>query len=158
MRNSVPTAAGCRARSGYTLCPDTLNFGTYDRANTLPYTVNYDLDIHSGNRARTCSIDIGYVGNRGRHAVVPIPFNAPGIADGDEPWIWGQTVSYGFEVLNQNKCGSVYCDYAPIAGELWNTEDGGNTDFRTPSAGTAPERVVLQDGRQLGLPTRCKRA
>ena len=52
--------------------------------------------------------------------------------------IWGQTASYGFEVLNQNKCGSVYCDYAPIAGEPWNTEDGGNTDFRTPYIGFSP--------------------
>jgi hypothetical protein len=40
--------------------------------------------------------------------------------------------------LNQNKCGSVYWDYAPIAGEPWNTEDGGNTDFRAPYIGFSP--------------------
>jgi hypothetical protein len=131
-----PNCGGVQSQEGYTLCPDTLNFGTYDRANTLPYTVNYDLDIQWQPSA-DMSIDIGYVGNRGRHAVVPIPFNAPGIATATNP-MWGQTASYGFEVLNQNKCGSVYCDYAPIAGEPWNTEDGGNTDFRTPYVGFSP--------------------
>ena len=127
---------GVQSQEGYLLCPDALNFGTYDRANTLPYTIDYSLDIQWQPRT-DMAIDIGYVGNRGRHAVVPIPFNAPGIATSTNP-IWGETASYGFEVLNQNECGSVYCDYAPIAGEPWNTEDGGNTDFRTPYIGFSP--------------------
>ncbi len=131
-----PNCGGVQGQEGYTLCPDALNFGTYDRANTLPYTIDYSLDIQWQPNAQT-AVDIGYVGNRGRHAVVPIPFNAPGIATSTNS-IWGQTASYGFEVLNQNVCGSVYCDYAPIAGEPWGTEDGGNTDFRTPYVGFSP--------------------
>ena len=66
----------------------------------LPYTINYSLDIQ-WQPSNDLAIDIGYVGNRGRHAVVPIPFNAPAIATSTNP-IWGQTASYGFEVLNQN--------------------------------------------------------
>jgi len=131
-----PNCGGVQNQEDYTACPDALNFGTYDRANTLPYTINYSLDIQWQPSSRTV-IDLGYVGNRGRHAVVPIPFNAPVIATPSNP-IWGQTASYGFEVLNQNQCGSKYCDYAPIAGEPWNTEDGGNTDFRVPYIGFSP--------------------
>jgi hypothetical protein len=131
-----PNCSGTQNQEGYLLCPDALNFGTYDRANVLPYTINYSLDIQ-WQPAPDFVFDLGYVGNRGRHAVVPIPFNSPGIATATNP-IWGQTASYGFEVLNQNVCGDEYCDYAPIAGEPWNTEDGGNTDFRTPYIGFSP--------------------
>ncbi len=102
----------------------------------LPYTINFDLDIQ-WQPTSTVAFDLGYVGNLGRHQVVPIPFNAPGIATSTNP-IWGQTTSYGFEVLNTNACGDKYCDYAPIAGEPWNTEDGGNADFRTPYIGFSP--------------------
>ena len=100
-----------QGQEGYTLCPDALNFGTYDRANTLPYTIDYSLDIQWQPNAQT-AVDIGYVGNRGRHAVVPIPFNAAGIATSTNP-IWGQTASYGFEVLNQNVCGSTTATTLP---------------------------------------------
>ena len=131
-----PNCGGIQGQEGYKLCPDALNFGTYDRANTLPYTINYALDIQWQPRTDT-AIDIGYVGNRGRHAVVPIPFNAPGIATSTNP-IWGQTASYGFEVMNQNVCADSNCDYAPIAGEPWDTQDGGNTDFRAPYIGFSP--------------------
>ncbi len=131
-----PNCGGVQSQEGYTLCPYTLNFGTYDRANTLPYSINYALDVQWQPNSNTV-VDLGYVGNRGRHAVVPIPFNTPGIATSTNP-IWGETASYGFEVLNQNECGSKYCDYAPIAGEPWNTEDGGNTDFRAPYVGFSP--------------------
>jgi hypothetical protein len=127
---------GVQNQEGYTLCPDALNFGTYARTNTLPYSVDYSLDIQWQASPNT-AIDLGYVANRGRHAVVPVPFNTPGFATPTNP-IWGETASYGFEVLNQNECGSVYCDYAPIKGEPWNTEDGGNTDFRTPYIGFSP--------------------
>jgi hypothetical protein len=131
-----PNCSGAQNQEDYLACPYTLNFGTYDRTNVLPYTINYDFDIQ-WQPTSTIAFDLGYVGNLGRHQVVPIPFNAPGIATSTNP-IWGQTASYGFEVLNTNACGDVYCDYAPIAGEPWNTEDGGNTDFRTPYIGFNP--------------------
>ena len=127
---------GLQNQEGYTLCPYALNFGTYARNNTLPYTINYALDMQ-WQPGSNLAIDIGYVGNRGRHAVVPVPFNTPEIATSTNP-VWGQTASYGFEVLNQNTCGDSNCDYSPIAGEPWNTEDGGNTDFRVPYIGFSP--------------------
>jgi hypothetical protein len=129
--------SGLQNQEGYTLCPDALNFGTYDRANVLPYTINFDFDVQ-WQPTSTTAFDIGYVGNRGRHQVVPIPFNAPGIATSTNP-IWGETASYGFEVLNQYNTTEDYNgDYGPIAGEPWNTEDGGNTDFRVPYIGFSP--------------------
>jgi Carboxypeptidase regulatory-like domain len=131
-----PNCSGAQNQEGYLLCPDALNFGTYARTNTLPYTIDYSLDLQWQPRSDVV-LDIGYVGNRGRHGVVPVPLNTPGFATATNP-IWGETTSYGFEVLNQNKCGDIYCDYAPIAGEPWNTEDGGNTDFRTPYIGFSP--------------------
>ena len=131
-----PNCSGVQNQEDYLACPDALNFGTYDRTNVLPYTINFDFDIQ-WQPTSTVAFDLGYVGNLGRHQVVPIPFNAPGIATATNP-IWGQTASYGFEVLNTNACGGPYCDNAPIAGEPWNTEDGGNTDFRTPYIGFSP--------------------
>jgi len=130
--------SGYDSEADYTACEEfgtPLNFGTYDRTNVLPYTINYDLDIQ-WQPTSTIAFDLGYVGNRGRHQVVPIPFNAPGIATPTNP-IWGQTASYGFDVLNQNETDS-YGDYYPIAGEYWNTEDGGNTDLRAPYIGFSP--------------------
>jgi len=127
--------SGLQNQEGYFLCPDALNFGTYDRANTLPYTINYSLDLQ-WQPTSSFVFDLGYVGNRGRHAVVPVPLNTPEIATATNP-VWGQTASYGFEVLNQNSFPDGY-DYAPIAGEPWNTEDGGNTDFRVPYIGFSP--------------------
>ena len=85
---------------------------------------------------------IGYTGNRGRHAVIPLPFNQPGIATPTNP-IWGETASYGFEVLNQNSLSDGY-DYDPIPGEPWNTEDGGNTDFRSPYVGYSPSATLFK--------------
>ncbi len=149
---------GIQNQEGYYLCPTTLNFGTYARNNTLPYTINYSLDIQ-WQPTNNIALDIGYVGNRGRHAVVPVPFNAPGIATSTNP-IWGQTSTYGLEVLNQNSMSDGY-DYDPIAGEPWNTEDGGNTDFRAPFIGFSPSAssyktagVSAYDGLQVHLDKR----
>jgi hypothetical protein len=40
-------------------------------------------------------VDVSYVGNRGVHQVLPIPFNQPGIATPSHP-INGQIYSYGY--------------------------------------------------------------
>ncbi|MGD0987953.1 MAG: TonB-dependent receptor, partial [Candidatus Sulfotelmatobacter sp.] len=50
------------------------SFADYNRANKLPYTMNETLDIQWQPR-NDLAIDIGYVGNLGRHEVVPLPFN-----------------------------------------------------------------------------------
>jgi len=146
--NSLGLACGgidSQAYPGYLDCTPTLNFGTYDKNNVLPYTINYSLNLQ-WQPTNALAFTLGYTGNRGRHAVVPLPLNEPGIATPTHP-IWGETATYGFEVLNQN---NVWTDnnpnsssfgygfYAPIASEPWNTHDGGNTDFRTPYVGYSP--------------------
>ena len=124
---------------GYLDCTATLNFGTYDKKNVLPYTINYTLNVQ-WQPISTLALTLGYTGNRGRHSVIPLPLNEPGIATASNP-IWGETATYGFDVLNQN---SLFTDaygyqyYNPIAGEPWNTLDGGNTDFRAPYVGYSP--------------------
>ena len=85
---------------------------------------------------------LGYTGNRGRHGVIPIPFNEPLLATAQNP-VHGETASYGFEVLNQNSESDGY-DYDPIAGEPWNTEDGGNADFRAPYVGYSPNAALFR--------------
>ena len=91
---------------------------------------------------RDRALIVGYTGNRGRHAVVPVPFNEPGIATSSNP-IHGETATYGFEVLNQNSMSDGY-DYDPIPGEPWNTADGGNTDFRAPYVGYSPNAAFFK--------------
>jgi hypothetical protein len=117
----------------YTDCTPTIDFGAYGNNNVLPYTVNYNLDMQWQPRA-DLAIDIGYTGNRGRHSVIPIPFNEPGIATSTNP-IWGETSSYGWQVLNSNSFDASGYDYNSIAGEPWDTYSGGNIDFRVPYVG-----------------------
>jgi hypothetical protein len=136
-----PNCGGVDNQEGYTDCPDALNFGAYDKDNVLPYTMNFTFNVQWQPRA-DLSILVGYTGNRGRHSVIPIPFNEPGIATPSNP-IWGETASYGFEVLNASSMSDGY-DYDPIAGEPWNTEDGGNTDFRTPYIGFSPNAALFK--------------
>ena len=127
-------------QEGYTDCPDTLTFGAYDKNNVLPYTMNFTFNWQ-WQPTNDLAVTVGYTGNRGRHAVIPIPFNEPGIATPSNP-INGETATYGFQVLNQNSFTGY--DYNAIAGEPWNTEDGGNTDFRTPFVGYSPNAAFFK--------------
>jgi hypothetical protein len=134
-----PFGSNCGAidsQENYLDCTPTIDFGAYGKNNVLPYTVNYTLKMQWQPR-NDLAFDIGYVGNRGRHAVIPIPFNEPGIATSSQP-IWGETSSYGWQVLNANSTytdsyGTV--DFNSIAGEPWDTASGGNIDFRVPYVG-----------------------
>ncbi len=72
-------------------------FADYNRKNKLPYTLNQMLDIQWQPR-NDLSIEIGYVGNFGRHEVIPIPFNQAQIATPSHP-IHGQNYTYGYTVL-----------------------------------------------------------
>ena len=124
-------------------CPSPLNFGAYGDKNVLPYTMNFTLNMQ-WQPASDLAVTFGYTGNRGRHAVVPIPLNEPVIATTSNP-IHGEQYSYGFGVLNQNACGGPYCeDFAPIANEPWSTYDGGNVDFRTPYVGFSPNAAIFE--------------
>lgn len=132
--------SGLQSQEGYFLCTSPLNFGVYDKNNVLPYTINYTLNVQ-WQPASTIAVSLGYTGNRGRHSVIPIPINEPGIATPQNP-IWGETATYGVEVMNQNEdSGPPDYDFLPIAVEPWNTFDAGNTDFRTPYVGFSPNAV-----------------
>ncbi len=45
----------------------------------LPYTINYTLNFQ-WQPTNDLAFTLGYTGNRGRHSVIPIPLNEPGIA------------------------------------------------------------------------------
>ena len=129
--------SGLQAQEGYFLCTTPLNFGVYDKGNVLPYTINYTFNVQ-WQPTNTIAVLLGYTGNRGRHSVIPIPINEPGIATPTNP-IWGETSSYGMEVMNQDRdSGPPDFDYLPITVEPWATFDAGNTDFRTPYVGFSP--------------------
>ena len=97
-----PSCGAVDNQANYTDCLayQPLNFGAYDKNNVLPYTINFALNVQ-WQPTNDLAITIGYSGNRGRHSVIPIPFNEPGIATATNP-IHGETDTYGFEVLNQN--------------------------------------------------------
>jgi len=128
-----PNCGAVDNQEDYTDCTPTIDFGAYGNNNVLPYTMNFTLKLQWQPR-NDLAMSMGYTGNRGRHAVIPIPFNEPGIATSANP-IWGETASYGWEVLNSNNFDASGYDYEPIAGEPWNTYSGGNIDFRVPYVG-----------------------
>jgi Carboxypeptidase regulatory-like domain len=136
-----PNCGGVDNQEGYTDCPFTLNFGAYDKKNVLPYSMNFTLNTQ-WQPTTNVAVTLGYTGNRGRHSVIPIPFNEPLLATATNP-VHGETDTYGFEVLNQNSESDGY-DYDPIPGEPWNTEDGGNTDFRAPYVGYSPNAALFK--------------
>ena len=107
-----------------------ISLGVYDPANKLPYTLNYTLDLQWQPR-NDLAISLGYVGNVGRHQVIPVPFNQPMIASPGAP-MHGQTYSYGYTVQNATlPNGQGYlADY-----------EGGNVDHRTPYVGYAAESL-----------------
>jgi hypothetical protein len=107
-----------------------VSLGVYDRGNKLPYTFNYTLDIQWQPRS-DLAIELGYVGNLGRHQVIPVPFNQPGIASPGAP-INGEMYSYGYNVANSLlPNGNFYdADY-----------EGGNVDHRVPYIGYAAESI-----------------
>jgi hypothetical protein len=116
------------------------NFGAYDMANKLPYTFNFKFDVQWQPR-NDLAITIGYSGNLGRHGVIPVPFNEPGIATPSNS-IHGETTSYGWEVLNAASPNGT--NFNPISTEPFNTLDGGNIDFRVPYVGYSPNAALFK--------------
>ncbi len=118
-------------------------FGGYDPTNKLPYSENWSLDLQWQPK-NNLVLTLGYIGNRGVHQPIPIPFNQPGVATPTHP-INGQIYSYGFQAAdfaspacsgNNNPC--------PLATEQVQTTIGafsfsdGNTALRTPYIGFNP--------------------
>jgi hypothetical protein len=116
------------------------SFADYNRANKLPYTLNDTLDIQWQPR-RDLAIDIGYVGNLGRHEIVPLPFNQAQIASPTSPIRPGtqfeQDYTYGYSILTNP------ATFAPATlpnGQPYlQTFEGGNVDLRVPYIGYSSE-------------------
>ncbi len=114
-------------------------FADYNRANKLPYTFNQILDIQWQPR-NDLLIEVGYVGNLGRHEVIPIPFNQAGIASPGHP-IHGQNYTYGYTVQTPGCFTSVSaCAISlPDGTQMQATYEGGNVDLRVPYIGYSSE-------------------
>ena len=136
------------------------SFADYNRANKLPYTLNQTLDIQWQPR-KDLAITVGYVGNFGRHEVIPVPFNQAGIATPSHP-IHGQSYSYGYTVLAPPNCNPAFpqsatnCAYTsdcnasgattgcnfmtlPDGSTMMDNYEGGNIDLRVPYIGYSSE-------------------
>ena len=138
------------------------SFADYNRQNKLPYSLNQTLDIQWQPRS-DLAITIGYVGNLGRHEIIPVPFNQAGIASPSHP-IHGQSYTYGYTVLGPQGCdpgaSAASCAYTqqcnpnaspavttgcqPInlpggAGPMMSNFEGGNIDLRVPYIGYSSE-------------------
>lgn len=111
---------------------------TYNRANKLPYSINYTLDWQWQPR-NDVAIDIGYIGNLGRHQVIPVPFNQAQIASTSNP-IHDQIYTYGYSVQTM-PCDYYSCSPAnlPNGQPFLSTYEGGNIDLRVPYIGYSSE-------------------
>lgn len=114
----------------------------YDRNNSLPYSIDYTLDIQWQPR-NDLAIEIGYVGNLGRHQVIPLPLNQANIANPANP-IRSQHYTYGYTVIDasQNPI------QLPDGGRFLSTYEGGNVDLRVPYIGYSSESM---DFRAAGI-------
>ena len=112
-----------------------ISLGVYNRANKLPYTFNYTLDMQWQPRS-DLAIELGYVGNLGRHQVIPVPFNQPNIASPSSPTLGGgayqQNYSYGYNVGGAT---------LPDGSWYQANYEGGNVDLRVPYIGYAAESI-----------------
>jgi Carboxypeptidase regulatory-like domain len=121
--------------------------GVYNRANKLPYSINFTLNLQYQPR-NDLMIEFGYVGNLGRHQVIPVPFNQAQIATPSNPThpggVAAQYFSYGYTVFNANipPFGSPICvnlDSTCKYGNMMNNYEGGNVDLRVPYIGYSSE-------------------
>jgi hypothetical protein len=119
-----------------------ISLGVYDRKNKLPYTINYTFDMQWQPRPDLV-VQIGYVGNVGRHQVIPVPFNQPSIASPSSPTLGGgayqQNYSYGYNVGGAT---------LPDGSGYQANYEGGNVDLRVPYVGYAAESI---DYRAAGV-------
>ena len=131
------------------------SFAVYNRKNKLPYTLNQTLDIQWQPKP-DLAIDIGYVGNFGRHEIVPLPFNQANIAAPGHILCGGGTVkgvqpvcaspdtafapqsyTYGYSIVDAP--GSFDTINLPDGTPYQETFEGGNVDLRVPFIGFSSE-------------------
>lgn len=114
-------------------------FGGYGINNKLPYTENWTLDVQY-QFANNWMAELGYVGNRGIHEVLPVPFNQPLIATPQSP-VNNQIYSYGgTSPLQAANCYSGCLDNEPI----YTNEYSGNAPVRVPYIGYDMNSVIYQ--------------
>ncbi len=130
---------------GYPGCWPTGNlfgpflFGGYGVNNKLPYTQNWTLDLQY-QFSNNWMFEVGYVGNRGIHEVLPIPFNQPILATPQNP-VNGQMYSYGgTSPLSAANCSTVCLDNEPI----YTNEYSGNAPVRVPYIGYDMNSVIYE--------------
>jgi hypothetical protein len=111
-------------------------FGGYDPRNTLPYSENWTLDVQ-WQPFNTVVLDVGYVGNRGLHQLLPIPFNQPGIATPSHP-INNQIYSYGYQATDADGGSGVLLAEQVATTIAEFTGADGNTALRVPFVGYNP--------------------
>jgi Carboxypeptidase regulatory-like domain/TonB dependent receptor len=145
--NYIPftTAPGSGVAAAISQGAQLFSFANYNRANKLPYTINQTFDVQWQPR-HDLAIDIGYVGNLGRHEVIPLPFNQAQIATPTSPLLAGspyeQFYTYGYTVLNSttfNPLSLQTCPPAQATCSMLATYEGGNIDLRVPYIGYSAE-------------------
>jgi hypothetical protein len=122
------------------------SFADYNRANKLPYTLNETLNVQWQPR-KDLAIEIGYVGNVGRHEIVPLPFNQARIASPSNPILKGtqfeQDHTYGYSIVTQPggfTPATLPISTLPDSGQPYlQTFEGGNVDLRVPYIGYSAE-------------------
>jgi hypothetical protein len=118
-----------------------VSLGIYDRKNKLPYTFNYTLDVQWQPR-NDLAVEIGYVGNLGRHQVIPVPFNQPVLANASAPALKGgayqQIYSYGYRLTDPT---TFDASNLPNGQPYLLNYEGGNVDLRVPYIGYAAESI-----------------
>jgi hypothetical protein len=122
------------------------SFADYNRANKLPYTLNETLNIQWQPR-KDLAVEIGYVGNVGRHEIVPLPFNQAHIASPSNPILKGtqfeQDHTYGYSIVTQPggfTPATLPISNLPDSGQPYlQTFEGGNVDLRVPYIGYSAE-------------------
>jgi len=117
------------------------SFADYNRANKLPYTLNQTLNIQWQPR-HDLAIEIGYVGNLGRHEIIPLPFNQARIASPSNPIRPGtpfeQDYTYGYSIVTQQG-GFTPANINNGTQPYLQTFEGGNVDLRVPYIGYSAE-------------------
>lgn len=120
--------------------------GVYNPANKLPYSINFTLSFQYQPR-NDLMIELGYVGNLGRHQIIPVPFNQALIATPGHPTHPGglaaQSFTYGYTVLDPNtyfpECVNDPTEATCNYGTMLNNFEGGNVDLRVPYIGYSSE-------------------
>ena len=138
--NAIRTACTAQLNQQNDGCTVPFSFGSYNTNNKLPYSINFSFSMQ-WQPTNDMAVTVGYVGNVGRHGVIPVPFNEPGIATPTNP-INGETSSYGYQVLNSASPIAGTKFFNSISTEPYNTDDGGNIDLRVPYVGYSPNAAL----------------